>query len=164
MPPRVDFSKLAILQIRVCGGEPGPAQALGSKLGPLGLQSKKVNEDIINLGKEWKGIRIPIHLHCQDRAATVLIKPTASALIIKAMGNYQRDRKKQKLVNRSGNVTFEQIKNIAKLLQADNKSQARDFIGTVTQVLGSAQSVGCTIDGKSAKETTRMVKSGELKL
>ena len=152
------------MKIRVCGGEPGPAQALGSKLGPLGLQAKKVNEDIIKLGKEWKGIRVPIHLHCQDRAAKVLIKPTASALIIKDMGNFQRDRKKQKLVNRSGNVTFQQIKNIAKAMEADNKSQSRTFVGTVTQVLGSAHSVGATVDGKSAKEVTRMVKSGELKL
>ena len=112
------------MKIRVCGGEPGPAQALGSKLGPLGLQAKKVNEDIIKLGKEWKGIRVPIHLHCQDRAAKVLIKPTASALIIKDMGNFQRDRKKQKLVNRSGNVTFQQIKNIAKAMEA-HRAQRR---------------------------------------
>ena len=78
MPPKVDFSKLVILKIRVCGGEPGPAQALGSKLGPLGLQAKKVNEDIIKDGKNWKGIRIPIHLHCQNREAKVFIKPTVS--------------------------------------------------------------------------------------
>merc|ERR1712146_57244 len=149
---------------RVCGGEPGPAQALGSKLGPLGLQAKKVNEDIIKLGKEWKGIRVPIHLHCQNREAKVVIKPTASAMLVRDMGNYQRDRKKQKLVNRSGNVTFQQIKNIAKAMEADGKSQAKTFMGTVTQVLGSALSIGCTVDGKSAKVITQQVKSGELKL
>merc|ERR1712151_1426081 len=164
MPPKVDFSKLVILKIRVCGGEPGPAQALGSKLGPLGLQAKKVNEDIIKMGKEWKGIRVPIHLHCQNRESKVFIKPTASSMVIKDAGNYQRDRKKQKLQNRTGNVTFQQIKNIAKVQEAEGKSEAKDFMGTVTQVLGSALSVGCTVDGKNAKEVTKMVKSGQLKL
>merc|ERR1712151_344004 len=164
MPPKVDFSKLVILKIRVCGGEPGPAQALGSKLGPLGLQAKKVNEDIIKLGKDWKGIRVPIHLHCQNREAKVYIKPTTSSMIIKDMGNYQRDRKKQKFANRSGNITFQQVKTIAKFQQDEGKSMARDFKGTVTQVLGSALSLGCTVDGKSAKLVTEQGKSGEIKL
>merc|ERR1712146_64799 len=140
-----------VLQIRVCGGEPGPAQALGSKLGPLGLQAKKVNEDIIKIGKEWKGIRVPMRLNCQDRAAKVEVLSTASSLIIKDMGNYQRDRKKQKLENRSGNITFQQVLNIAKLLQSEGKSSAREFSGTVTQVLGTCLTVGCTVDGVQSK-------------
>jgi len=145
------------------GGEPGPAQALGSKLGPLGLQAKKVNEDIIKQGKDWKGIRVPIVLHCQNREAKVSVKPTASALLIKDMGNYQRDRKKQKIGNRSGNVTFQQVKAIAKFQQEEGRSQAKTFVGTVTQVLGTCVSLGCTVDGKSAKDVTAMVKSGEIK-
>ena len=164
MPPKVDFSLLVTLNIRVCGGEPGPAQALGSKLGPLGLQAKKVNEDIIKFGKEWKGIRVPIQLDCQNREAKVTIKPTAAALIIKDMGNYQRDRKKAKLVNRSGNITFQQVKNIAKFMESENRSQAKTYMGTVTQVLGTCLAIGSTVDGKSAKVVTQMVKSGELKL
>ena len=163
MPPKVDFSKLVVLQIRVCGGEPGPAQALGSKLGPLGLQAKKVNEDIIKIGKEWKGIRVPMKLSCQDRAAKVEVLTTASSLIIRDMGNYQRDRKKQKLENRSGNITFQQVLNIAKLLQSEGKSSAREFSGTVTQVLGTCLTVGCTVDGKSPKQVQQQVKSGEIK-
>jgi len=152
------------LKIRVCGGEPGPAQALGSKLGPLGLQAKKVNEDIIKEGKNWKGIRVPIHLHCQNREAKVFIKPTVSSMLIKDMGDYQRDRKKTKLTGRSGNVTFQQVKNIAKTLEAENKSNAKTFMGTVTSVLGTCLTMACTVDGKNAKEITQMVKSGELKL
>merc|ERR1712080_401589 len=115
-------------------------------------------------GKEWKGIRVPIVLSCQNREAKVVIKPTSSSLIIKDMGNYQRDRKKQKLQNRSGNITFQQVKNIAKAQEAEGKSESKDFMGTVTQVLGSCLSVGCTVDGKSAKEVTKLVKSGQLKL
>ena len=52
---------------------------MGQKLGPLGLQAKKVNEDVIKLGAVWKGIRLPVELHCQDREAKVHFKPTVSA-------------------------------------------------------------------------------------
>jgi len=136
---------------------------LGSKLGPLGLQAKKVNEDIIKIGKEWKGIRVPMRLNCQDRAAKVEVLSTASSLIIKDMGNYQRDRKKQKLENRSGNITFQQVLNIAKLMESEGKSSSKSFAGTVTQVLGTCLSVGCTVDGKSPKVVTKQVQSGEIK-
>merc|ERR1711879_830481 len=105
--------------------------------GPLGLQAKKVNEDIIKVGKEWKGIRVPMKLSCQDRAAKVEVLTTASSLIIRDMGNYQRDRKKQKLENRSGNITFQQVLNIAKLLQSEGKSAAKTYQGTVCSVLGT---------------------------
>merc|ERR1712125_283142 len=110
------------------------------------------------------GIRVPMKLSCQDRAAKVEVLMTASSLIIKDMGNYQRDRKKQKLENRSGNITFQQVKQIARYQEEQKKSNAKDFVGTVTQVLGSCLSLGCTVDGKSAKVVTKMVKSGELKL
>ena len=136
---------------------------MGSKLGPLGLQAKKVNEDIIKLGKEWKGIRVPIKLSCQDRAAKVEVLLTASSLVIKDMGNYQRDRKKQKLENRSGNITFQQVLNIARAVDSEGKSSARNFTGTVTQILGTCLSVGCTVDGKSPKQVTQEVKSGQIK-
>merc|ERR1712080_347203 len=109
-------------------------------------------------GKEWKGIRVPIVLSCQNREAKVVIKPTSSSLIVKDMGNYQRDRKKQKLSNRSGNITFQQVKKIAKFLEAESRSNSRDFKGTVTQVLGTCLSLGCTVDGKNAKTVTQMVK------
>ena len=132
-------------------------------MGPLGLQAKKVNEDIIKLGKEWKGIRVPIKLSCQDRAAKVEVLLTASSLVIKDMGNYQRDRKKQKLENRSGNITFQQVLNIARAVDSEGKSSARNFTGTVTQILGTCLSVGCTVDGKSPKQVTQEVKSGQIK-
>merc|ERR1711862_743868 len=111
------------------------------------------------------GIRVPIHLHCQDRAAKVFIKPTSSAQLIKDMGNYERDRKKkEKLENRKGNVTFAQVKAIAKFLTEEGKTAAKEFKGTVCSVLGTCLSVGATVDGKHAKEMTRMVKNDEIKL
>merc|ERR1712187_78321 len=102
-----------------------------------------------------KGIRVPIHLHCQNRGAKVVVKPTTSSMLIKDMGNYQRDRKKQKLTNRSGNVTWNQVTETAKFLEKEKKSSAKEFSGTVTQVLGTCLSIGCTVDNKSAKELTK---------
>jgi len=83
MPPKVDPNEVRFINIKVFGGEAGPAATLAPKLGPLGLNAKKVGEDIIKEGGKWKGIRVMVELKCQNRAAEINVKPTSSALIIK---------------------------------------------------------------------------------
>ena len=67
--------------------------------------------------------------------------PSASALIIKALKEPPRDRKKQKNTKHSGNITFDEIVNIAR--QMRHRSLARELSGTIKEILGTAQSVGC---------------------
>ena len=60
----------------------------------------------------------------------------------------------------NGNLKFADITDIAKKLRP--KSMAVDFKGTVKEVLGTCVSLGCTVDGKSPKEITALINSGEL--
>lgn len=61
------------------------------------LQSpKKIGDDIAKATSEWKGLRITVKLTIQNRQATVSVVPSASSLIIKALKEPQRDRKKVK--------------------------------------------------------------------
>lgn len=91
-----------------------------------------------------------IQLKCQNRAAEITVNPTSAALIIKELGGYERDRKKVKNVTHKGNLTFEQIKKIAKAV--DEKSLAKNLTGTVKSVLGTCLSIGCTVDKLSPKK------------
>ncbi len=40
------------------------------------------------------------------------------------------------------------------------RSMARELVGTVREILGTCQSVGCTIDGDSAQEMLQKVRAG----
>lgn len=103
-----------------------------------------------------------VQLKCQNRAAEIIINPTSSALIIKELGNYERDRKKVKNVTHKGNLTLEQVKKIAKVIE--EKSMAKNFAGTVKQVLGTCLSIGCTVDKQSPKEVIAKIGRGEIKV
>jgi large subunit ribosomal protein L12e len=103
-----------------------------------------------------------IELKCQNRAAEISVKPSSSALLIKELGYYERDRKKTKNVTHKGNLTLEQVKKIAKLIE--EKSLSKTFAGTVKQVLGTCLSIGCTVDKKSPKEIQAKIKSGDIKV
>ena len=162
MPPKVDPNEIRYINIKVFGGEAGPAATLAPKLGPLGLNAKKVGEDIIKEGGKWKGIRVMVELKCQNRAAEISVKPTSSALIIKELGNYERDRKKTKNVTHKGNLTFDQVKKIAKAVE--EKSLAKNLTGTVKSVLGTCLSVGCTVDKLNPKQVIAKINNGELKI
>ena len=63
--------------------------------GPLGLSPKKIGEDIAKeTAKDWKGLRVTVKLTVQNRIAKVSVIPSASALVIKALKEPPRDRKK----------------------------------------------------------------------
>ena len=42
------------------------------------------------------------------------------------------------------------------------KSMAKDLSGTVKEILGTAFSVGCQVDGKSPKVVQELIDSGEI--
>ena len=49
----------------------------------------------------------------QNRQAQIEVIPSASALIIKALKEPPRDRKQQKNIKHSGNITFDELVSIA---------------------------------------------------
>uniref|UniRef100_A0A8D1ATZ8 Large ribosomal subunit protein uL11 C-terminal domain-containing protein n=2 Tax=Sus scrofa TaxID=9823 RepID=A0A8D1ATZ8_PIG len=88
MPPKFHPNEIKVVYLRCTGGEVSTTSALASKIGPLGLSPKKIK-----------------------------VAPSASALIIKALKEPPRDRKKQKNIKHSGNITFDEIVNIAQQMR-----------------------------------------------
>ncbi|MBN3323900.1 RL12 protein, partial [Atractosteus spatula] len=146
--------------LRCTGGEVGATSALAPKIGPLGLSPKKVGDDIAKATGDWKGLRITVKLTIQNRQAQIEVVPSASALIIKALKEPPRDRKKVKNIKHSGSVTFDEIVAIARQMRP--RSIARELSGTIKEILGTAQSVGCTIDGRPPHDVIDDINSGKV--
>ena len=165
MPPKPDpaAEEIKYLYMKVVGGEVTSAAALAPKCGPIGLPPKKVGEDIQKATTKWKGVKIEIEITVLNRQCTVRVLPTAAPLIIEALKEGGRDRKKTKNVSHNGNVKFDDILKIAKTMREANKSMAVAYEGTVKEILGTCVSLGCTVDGKSPKEVTALVNDGEIK-
>jgi len=73
-----------------------PLQLLHPKLVHSVSGQKKIGDDICKNTQEWKGLRITVELKIQNRQAQVSVVPSASSLIIKALREPPRDKKKQK--------------------------------------------------------------------
>jgi ribosomal protein L11 len=97
MPPKMDPNEIKLVYVRVTGGEVPGASSLAPKVGPLGMSPKKVGDDIVKATSgEWKGLRVTCKLIVQNRQAKVEVVPSAASLIIKALKEPPRDRKKVK--------------------------------------------------------------------
>ncbi|OXA58528.1 60S ribosomal protein L12 [Folsomia candida] len=159
MGPKFDPAELKVVHLRCVGGEVGATSSLAPKIGPLGLSPKKVGDDIAKATTEWKGLKITVRLAIQNRQATISVVPSAASMIIRALKEPSRDRKKVKHVKHNGNITWNDIITISRAMRP--RSMAKTLKGTVKEVLGTAQSVGCTIDGELPHDLIDAVNSGE---
>merc|ERR1712217_138219 len=147
MAPKFDPNEVKVVKLRQYGGEQAPSSVLAPKVGPLGMSPKKVGDDIVKGTSQWKGIRVTVRLTIQNRAAKVDVEPNATSLVIKQLKEPLRDRKKTKNIKHSGNMTKETIFDIVR--QMRSKSLAKEFKGTVKEVLGTCNAVGCTVEGQA---------------
>jgi large subunit ribosomal protein L12e len=151
-----------IVYLKCVGGEVTPPAVLAPKCGTLGVNPKQVGEAIQKATMDWRGIKVQVEVAVENRVATVSIVPTAAPLIIKALKEGPRDRKKTKNVKHNGNLKLDEIVAIAK--QVKKRSFAREFKGTVKEILGTCVSIGCTVDGKSPKEVQAAIEEGEIEI
>ena len=154
---------IKIITMRAVGGEVGAASALAPKVGPLGLSPKKIGEDIMKNTMDWKGLKVTVKLIVQNRQAKVEVVPSASSLVMRALNEPVRDRKKgPKNIEHDGNVTLDQVIEIAKVMRG--RSMARKMAGTVKEILGTCFSIGCTVNDEHPSEVIRQISDGELEI
>ena len=147
------------------GGEVAPAATLAPKIGPLGLSPKKVGTDICNATKDWKGLKVTVKLTIQNRQAAVSLVPSASSLIMKALNEPYRDRKKgPKDIKHDGNLTLDDVIGIARQMREAERSMAASLQGTVLEILGTCFSIGCTVDEEAPRDLQQMIKDGEVEI
>jgi large subunit ribosomal protein L12e len=66
---------------------------------------------------DWKGLRVTVKLTIQNRQAAVSVVPSASSLVIKALKEPPRDRKKEKNIKHSKSIPLDEIIEIARKMR-----------------------------------------------
>lgn len=91
-----------------------------------------------------------------------------SATFISLTGNIHivteppRDRKKEKNIKHSGNITLDEIFDIARIMRS--KSLAKTLANGAKEILGTAQSVGCTVDGQPPHDIIEAITAGDIEV
>jgi large subunit ribosomal protein L11 len=141
----------------VPGGKASAGPPLGPALGPLGVNVAQVVTKINELTKDLNGMQVPVKVIVKSRTEFEIEvgTPPTSALILKELGIEKGTGDKTAI----GNITMDQVVRIANikrksLLSKNLKNAAREIIGT-------AGSLGVTIEGLSSKDAQAAVLSGK---
>jgi large subunit ribosomal protein L11 len=130
---------------------------LGPALGPLGVNVAQVVAKINEQTKDLNGMQVPVKVIVKSRTEFEIEvgTPPTSALIIKEMGIEKGTGDR----NTVGNITMEQVLKIANIKRKGLLSKT--LKNAASEVIGTAGSVGATIDGMASKEAQLAVASGK---
>ena len=153
------MARVRTVTLKVKGGQASPAPPLGPAIEQLGLDVKEVVEKINKLTEKFKGFEVKVKIVVDEETKEYDIEvrgPTTTELLLKAVGadRPSGDPMHQKI----GDLPFEKIVEIAILKKHD--MLAKTLKAAVKTVLGSARSIGITVDGKDPKQVTREVEEG----
>ncbi|HKW42632.1 MAG TPA: 50S ribosomal protein L11 [Thermoplasmata archaeon] len=148
------------LEVLVDGGKATPGPPLGPALGPLGVNIVEILKAINEKTKSFEGMKVPVTLLVDPKTKTFTIEvgtPPTSALIMKELRAEKGSGDPGK--TRVGNLTLTQAIRIAKM--KEDAMLARSLKGRVLEVVGTCVSMGVTVEGKPAKESSKEIQAGK---
>jgi large subunit ribosomal protein L11 len=149
-----------VVEVLVEGGKATPGPPLGPAIGPLGLNVKQVVDEINRATKEFEGMQVPVKVIVEDpKKKTFRIEvgiPPTSQLIKKELGIPKGSS--EPVHSPVGNLTMEQVIKIAKM--KIEQMLAPNLKAAAKEVIGTALSMGVTVEGKDPREVQREIDQG----
>lgn len=151
-----------VMTIQIEGGAAKPGPPLGPTLSSLGLNVKKVIDEINEKTKDFKGMTIPVKITVNMSTKEYKIEvgiPTITAILLKEAGASEPsgDPEHKKI----GDLKLEQIVEIA--VRSKPKLLSKNLESAVKSILGSAKSIGLTVEGKNPKDIIKEINEGKHK-
>jgi large subunit ribosomal protein L12e len=140
-------------RVRVWGSESGVTARLAPCLGPIGVNSGQVGQNVAKATEGFKGFCVTVEIKIVGRQATVGAVPSTSTLIVKAFNELHRDSKKTKNVKHPVSLTLGTVTDIARTMRA--KLIAKTLSRT-------AQAMGAQCEGQNSKLLQRKIANGEI--
>ena len=148
------------VSLLVDAGEAKPSGAIAPALGPFGLNLGAVVASINKETSTFKGMKVPVKVIVDTTAKTYEIEvglPPTSALVLNEIGLSKGGGLAGTEV--VGNLTFEQVLNVAKAKRAD--LLAATLKAAAKEVLGTTVSMAITTEGADPREIQKRIDAGE---
>lgn len=148
------------VEILIEGGKATAAPPLGPALGPMGVNIGQVVVDINKKTQDFKGMQVPVKviINTDDKSYEIAIgTPPASQLLIKE-ANVKKGSGTPS-TDFVADLKMEQIIKVSKMKQ--DALLGKDPIMRVKEILGTCQSMGLKVEGKSVPEFLKELKAGK---
>ncbi len=149
-----------VVNALVTGGSASGGPPIGPTVGPTGINIKDVVDEINKKTMVFKGLTVPVRIECnpETKQFEIFIEtPSTASLLLKEVGVQKGSSSvsEQKI----GNLTLEQIQNVVEAKR--DKFLDKSYKAAVKTVLGTALSVGLTVEGEDPRTIQKRIDNGE---
>ena len=144
----------------VTGGSASGGPPIGPAVGPTGINIKDVVDEINEQTMIFKGLTVPVRIECdpETKQFEIFIEtPSTASLLLKEAGVEKGSSASSE--NIISNLTLEQIINVVEAKK--DKFLDKNFKIAVKTVLGTALSIGITVEGEDPREIQKRIENGE---
>jgi large subunit ribosomal protein L11 len=144
----------------VTGGSASGGPPIGPAVGPTGINIKDVVDEINEKTMVFKGLTVPVRIECdpETKQFEIFIEtPSTASLLLKEAGVEKGSSSCAE--DKIGNLTLDQIINVVEAKK--DKFLDKNFKFAVKSVLGTALSVGMTVEGLDPRELQKRIENGD---
>ncbi|MHA1932283.1 MAG: 50S ribosomal protein L11 [Promethearchaeota archaeon] len=149
-----------IVKALVTGGAASGGPPIGPAVGPTGINIKDVVDEINDQTMVFRGLTVPVRIECDPETKQFKIfveTPSTASLLLKEVGVEKGSS--SCLEEKIGDLTFEQV---VKVVEAKKeKFLDKTFKSAIKTALGTALSVGVTVEGEDPREIQKRLENGE---
>lgn len=148
------------VEVMVEGGKATAGAQLGQSFGPLGVNIQEIIKQINEKTSSFNGMKVPVKVIVEttDKSFDIEVgSPPVSELLKKEINLEKGSGEPDK--NKIGNLGIEQVIKIAKMKQ--DSMMVNSLKADVKSVIGSCNSLGVLVEGKSAMEINSEIDSGK---
>jgi large subunit ribosomal protein L11 len=149
-----------VVKALVTGGSASGGPPIGPAVGPTGINIKDVVDEVNAKTMVFKGLTVPVRIECDPETKKFEIyieTPSTASLLLKELGAEKGSA--ANLEQKVGDLTLEQVMNVAKAKR--EKYMDKTFKKSIKSVLGTALSIGATVEGLDPRVIQKKVEEGE---
>lgn len=132
----------------------------GPAVGPTGINIKDVVDEINEQTMVFKGLTVPVRIECdpETKQFEIFIEtPSTASLLLKELGVEKGSSACSE--EKIGNLSLEQIQNVVNAKK--NRFLDKNYKACIRTVLGTALSVGLTVEGEDPRIIQQRIDNGE---
>jgi large subunit ribosomal protein L11 len=160
MTRKMSKSSKIVVKALVTGGSASGGPPIGPAVGPTGINIKDVVDAVNEKTMLFKGLTVPVRIECDPETKEFEIfveTPSTASLLLKELGVEKGSINSSE--KKSGDLTIEQVVNVANAKK--DIFLAKTFKSAVKTVLGTALSVGATVEGEDPRVIQKKIDDGE---
>lgn len=149
-----------VVKALVTGGSASGGPPIGPAVGPTGINIKDVVDAVNEQTMLFKGLTVPVRIECDPvtKQFEIFVEtPSTASLLLKELGVEKGSINSSE--KKAGNLTLQQVVNVVNAKK--DIFLSKTFKNAVKTVLGTALSVGATVEGEDPRLVQKKIDAGD---